>query len=162
MYWQYHYQAKLDAFGPSRGDQSIQRIYIGRMAMRFQVVTQMALLALYSKDPVFRSSPELNLITRIIRLNEDFADIFWKKEHFRNFEQNEDNQDQRSSGRNSDGSDFRVLLNGLLEFSDFTVLEEYKCPEPSHKSTTDHIAEVLKFCRWPELELVRFLPKLLT
>jgi hypothetical protein len=66
----------LDIMGPSRADQGTQRVYLGKLASRFQLVTQAALNAHYTGDQVFKTGSTFKLATKMIKLNEVFSKVF--------------------------------------------------------------------------------------
>lgn len=78
-------KASLEAMGPARADQNTQRQYLGHLAGRVQAISQAALNGYYAGEPIFTTNPNFKLITRIIELNERFADNFWTFGHTQTF-----------------------------------------------------------------------------
>jgi hypothetical protein len=56
---------QLDQMGPARGDESAQRLYLGRLANQFQAVTRDAVKGYYAGEKIFRDHPDMRLVTRI-------------------------------------------------------------------------------------------------
>ncbi|KAF1944725.1 hypothetical protein EJ02DRAFT_76926 [Clathrospora elynae] len=76
-------RSRLSSMGPSRTEQSYQRMYLGRLGSKFQAVTQCALNGYYDSEATFREVPSLKLITAVTKMNERVANNFWKKGHKR-------------------------------------------------------------------------------
>ena len=91
-----HCKAHLEAMGPTRVDHSSQRQYLGKLANNFQTITQAALNGHYAGERLFRSEPDLKLITRMIKLHNVFAKVFRQRAHTDRFDE--------SSGESSDES----------------------------------------------------------
>lgn len=144
----------LDAMGPSRSDPNAQRLYLGKMATKFQGVASFALNAYYTDDRVFADKPDLKLITRIIELNEVFANVFWICGHTRRFhtESGNDDDDQKEGGKDEIG--FDIPFDDYPELHDIILTEEFDCPPPSNESLMTHIEEVYSSSRGPELGTV--------
>jgi Dynamin central region len=145
---------KRDTLGPSRAEQSSQRLYLGKMASRFQATTQSALNGNYVGDPIFKSSPNLKLVTKMIKLNETFANIFWKRAHTKHFESKWDDEGEKSFGRTLDEVPFRIPLGDYPELHDIISIDNFECPKPLKGPIMDHIEEVFESSRGPELGTV--------
>lgn len=76
--------AELEQLGESRDDASLQRRYLGRVSNEFQTIAESARHNQYGR-PLF-ASWNLRLVTRVVRLMEDFDDAMRTKGHTRNFE----------------------------------------------------------------------------
>ncbi|OBT60338.1 hypothetical protein VE03_10358 [Pseudogymnoascus sp. 23342-1-I1] len=63
----------------TRTDQGSQRLYLGKLASKFQAVTQAAFNGYYTGDQAFHAEPTLKLATKMIKLNEVFSNVFWKR-----------------------------------------------------------------------------------
>ncbi|EQK99140.1 interferon-induced GTP-binding protein Mx2 [Ophiocordyceps sinensis CO18] len=79
-------KADLETMGPARADQNSQRLYLGKLAGRVQAITHSALNGYYAGEDIFSTHPKFKLITRIIHLNEGFANSFWTSGHLQDFE----------------------------------------------------------------------------
>ncbi|KAJ2904382.1 Interferon-induced GTP-binding protein Mx1 [Zalerion maritima] len=145
---------KLNVMGPSRAEPDAQRIYLGNLSDRFQRVTQHALDATYTHNPIFHDRQDMRLITRILELNEVFANIFWQKGHTRYFSRREDDNEgkERRTGEILEVScDIRDE-----DFSDICdILEDkYDCPPPDTDSILDHVEHEFQNARGRELGTV--------
>ncbi|KAM4065488.1 dynamin family protein [Hirsutella rhossiliensis] len=115
-------KADLETKGPARADQNSQRQYLGKLAGRFQAVSQAALNGYYAGERIFKTHPELKLITRVTKLNEDFSDVFWSRGHRQHFGKVEKNE-----------------------------AEPYGCPEPWKTPIMECIRNAYQSSRGPEL-----------
>ncbi|OAA59115.1 interferon-induced GTP-binding protein Mx2 [Niveomyces insectorum RCEF 264] len=161
--------AALAALGPSRADKDAQQQYLVGIAARMQDVTKSALSGSYAGEALFqRDGGRLRLITRLIRLNEGFADTFAKRGHYQHFhgpsegEDGEDGEDGEegesySKGEDDDDSseeatlDADVPLDAYPELGDVVEDTHYQCPRPREGPITDLIQEVYDSSRGPEL-----------
>ncbi|THV48858.1 hypothetical protein BGAL_0224g00200 [Botrytis galanthina] len=89
----------LETMGPSRTDQSSQRLYLAKLTSKFQDIAQAALNGYYTGDKIFKRYPNFQLITKIIKLSEDFSDVFWRHGHKQHFGDNWDNEGESFFGR---------------------------------------------------------------
>jgi len=150
-------KGKLERIGPSRSQQTAQRMYIGNLVSAFQDVTRCALSGSYDNHTAFEQLPGLKLITNIQKMNERFANNFWKKGHTRQL---------------SSGSDYEVLLHSsavdpmYIELDKYPELRgiiesgDYICPEPNafdKASLIEHIDRVYQSNRGVELGTVSIL-----
>jgi hypothetical protein len=144
----------LEGMGPSRSDPNAQRLYLGKLSSHFQKLTGYALNAYYTEDRIFTERPEFRLITRIIELNEVFADVFWRRGHSRGFVNfgDEDEDGERQTGR--DRVSFDIPIDDYQELQDIVETEPYECPKPTDDSIMDHIQQVFSSSRGPELGTV--------
>ncbi|KAF4584060.1 interferon-induced GTP-binding protein Mx2 [Ophiocordyceps camponoti-floridani] len=144
-------KAELDIMGPSRGDQSTQRQYLGRLATRFQKVSFAALNALYTGEEIFKSDPELRLMTRIIKLNEVFSEVFLKRGHRQLFGDVGEDRDG-SVQKNENGPDVENLpLTKYRELGSIVRTDKFECPLPSEEPIVGCVKEVYHWSRGPEL-----------
>ncbi|POS73366.1 interferon-induced GTP-binding protein Mx1 [Diaporthe helianthi] len=89
---------KSDAMGVSRSDEKSQRTYLGKIAARFERIVGYALNAYYTEDQIFNDRLEMRLITRIIKLNEVFSEVFSQNGHTRHFDHsNQNDEDEKQS-----------------------------------------------------------------
>lgn len=144
----------LHIMGPSRADQVSQRSYLGKLASRFQAITQAALNGQYAGEKIFKMEPELKLVTRMIKLNEVFSDVFWKRGHKQHFGPTWSDEGEGSFGPITDGLPFEVPLASHPELSDIILTDDYHCPKPSKGPIVSHIKEVYESNRGPELGTV--------
>ncbi|KAF4630112.1 hypothetical protein G7Y89_g8030 [Cudoniella acicularis] len=125
-------RADLEIIGPSRADQGSQRLYLGKLTSRFQLVTQAALNVHYTGDQVFNTEPTLKLATKMIKLNED-------------------DEGESSFRRSLDDLPFEVPLFYYPELNDIILTDDYQCPKPLKGPILTHIEEALESSRRPEL-----------
>ncbi|KXH66213.1 interferon-induced GTP-binding protein Mx1 [Colletotrichum salicis] len=144
-------RAHLEAMGPSRADSNSQRMYLGKLASRFLAITQAALNGYYAGDSIFKRLPNLKLITKIMKLNEVFSNVFWKRGHKQRFGPTWDDEGESSLGRNVDQLPFGIPLNEYPELETIISTDDYQCPKPSKGPIMSHIEEVFQSSRGPEL-----------
>lgn len=141
--------------GNSRSDTHSQRAYLGKIAGDFEKLVGYALNAHYTQDEIFNDRLEMRLITRIIRLNEVFSEVFSQRGHTRHFEHSDDEGDQ---GRHLEIQlpeiEFDIPNDRLVELEEIIRLERFQCPEPSDDSIMDHIEDIFRESRGPELGTV--------
>lgn len=156
---------ELENMGPSRADQSAQRMYLGKLGSTFQAVTQCALSGYYDSEPLFTEMPSLKLITAVTKMNERFANTFWKRGHKRHTSSEWDDDGEAIHALAEDEDDDTPAQDPLLpypELDDIVEADEYVCPSPkafNNDSIMDHIEKVYQLNRGPELGTVRT-PKL--
>ena len=157
-------RGELDNVGPSRTEQTSQRIYLGRLAAKYQSITQCALNGHYDSEPVFNREPGLKLITAITKMNEGFANEFWRWGHKRHISPKWNDEGEASYGVAdiSDGQNiFADMAATYPDLHDIISEEDYKCPAPKafkDDPITEHIERVYQANRGPELGTVRLLP----
>ncbi|KND89637.1 Interferon-induced GTP-binding protein Mx1 [Tolypocladium ophioglossoides CBS 100239] len=163
-------EANLESMGPTRADQGSQRQYLGRLATSFQTTTQAALNANYAGERLFRSDPDLKLITRMIKLQNVFANVFREHAHMQQFDassdanSSSDDNNEVSENRTPPVSNdvdkseskktvvaFKALLAKYCELHDIIVDKAYRCPKPDNKPIMDRITEVFDSSRGPDL-----------
>ncbi|OBT39085.1 hypothetical protein VE00_09922 [Pseudogymnoascus sp. WSF 3629] len=144
-------RADLEIMGPSRANQSSQRLYLGKLASRFQAVTQAALNGYYTGDQAFHAEPTLKLATKMIKLNEVFSNVFWKRGHKQHFGPQWDDEGEISFGRSIDVLPFEVPLLLYSDLYDIILTDNYQCPKPLRGPILTHIEEVFDTSRGPEL-----------
>jgi hypothetical protein len=148
------YRSQLEAMGLARSDPSSQRMYLGKLSARFLAVTQAALSGYYAGDKIFKSFPDLKLITKIMKLNEVFSNILWKRGHKQHFEPAWDDEGESSFGRSIDCVPFEIPLRKYPELDGIILSDEFQCPKPSKGPIIGHIQEVFESNRGPELGTV--------
>ena len=146
----------LETMGPARADQSSQRLYLGRLASRFQATTQAALNGYYAGDKIFKAEANLKLSTKIIKLNEVFANVFWKRGHQQHFGPRWDDEGENCFGPSVDDPPFEIPLEKYPELKDIILTDNYECPKPLEGPIMNHIEEVFESSRGPELGTVCF------
>lgn len=144
----------LAVMGPSRASQDAQRLYLGRLAARFQEITHAALNGHYTGEKVFKTDPELKLITKIVKLNEVFSNIFWKRGHKQHFGPAWDDGGESPLGKSVDDLPFDIPLEEYSELLDIICPSPYHCPKPSKRPISNLIGEVYESNRGPELGTV--------
>lgn len=140
----------LEAMGPSRANESAQRLYLGRLASRFQAVAQDALKGYYSGEGIFTEEPELRLITRILTLCENFSATFSERGQLDHFEEADE---EAGSVTDAIGS-LQLDMEKYDELGAVLREEEYECPEPVKGYLATRIREVYHSSRGPELGTV--------
>ncbi|KAF2189274.1 hypothetical protein K469DRAFT_737160 [Zopfia rhizophila CBS 207.26] len=150
-------QHKLESIGPSRTEQSSQRIFLRKMASKFQAITQCALNKYYDSEIIFTEVPSLKLITKITKMNEKFANDFWRKGHKRHFSPNWDDEGEKIyklTENNDNSMPFEDLLQNYPELHDIIDTDKYYCLKLkafNDDSIMDHIERVYQSNRGPEL-----------
>lgn len=141
--------------GASRSDERSQRAYLGKLATNFEKLVDYALNAYYTQDEIFNDRLEMRLITRIIRLNEVFSEVFSRRGHTRYFEHLDDEGDQKGQSDNQlPEIEFEMPTDRIPELEEIIRAERFHCPEPSDESIMDHIEKVFRESRGPELGTV--------
>ncbi|KAI0011596.1 interferon-induced GTP-binding protein Mx2 [Xylariaceae sp. FL0662B] len=128
----------LETMGPSRANQNFQRLYLGKIASRFQAITQCALNGHYAEYQVFKSEPSLKLATTMIDLNEALSDVFLQR------------------GHNPVMNSICDLLfdDPLAEYPELSGIirpDLFDCPKPLKGPIMDRVKEVYKSSRGPEI-----------
>ncbi|KAJ0335216.1 hypothetical protein COL922a_009549 [Colletotrichum nupharicola] len=144
-------RAHLEAIGPSRADSNSQRMYLGKLASRFLAITQASLNGYYAGDSIFKRRPDLKLITKIMKLNEVFSNVFWKRGHKQHFGPTWDDEGESSLGRNVEQLPFEIPLNEYPELEAIIRTDDYQCPKPSKGPIMSYIEEAFESSRGPEL-----------
>ena len=148
-------KAKLEAMGPNRGDDQAQRLYLTKLASAFQDVTMAALNGYYAGHKVFTTHPNLKLITKMMKLNEDFSNTFQNRGHKLSFGSGWINDDNDDNGKfNEDCLSFEILSEAYPELTDILQGEAHPCPMPSDSPIMGLIEEVFASSRGPELGTV--------
>ena len=144
----------LEAMGPSRASQDSKRRYLGKLAARFQEVTHAALNGHYTGDKIFKSGFGFKLITKIIKLNEVFANTVWKRGHTQHVGTTWDDEGESALGQGAETIGFDIPLDRYPELSDIICTERYECPKASKGPVLGLIREVYEANRGPELGTV--------
>lgn len=141
--------------GASRSDERSQRAYLGKLATNFEKLVDYSLNAYYTQDEIFNDRLEMRLITRIIRLNEVFSEVFSQRGHTRYFEHLDDEGSQNNQpGDEIPDIEFDIPNNRILELEDIIRTERFQCPVPSDESIMEHIETIFRESRGPELGTV--------
>lgn len=139
---------QLNSMGPARGDQSSQRLYLGRLATRFQAVAQDAMKGYYTGESIFTEYQDMRLVTRIFTLCEKFSTVFSERGHLDVLEEAELNSAVAERPAQPIPCEYEELGPVLQE-------EDYKCPRPQRLTLPLRIREIYKSSRGPELGTVR-------
>jgi hypothetical protein len=143
--------------GEPRADESSQRRYLVSIASRMQDITKSALNGYYASESLLSRRRDLRLITNIIKLNEAFANVFWKRGHFQHFRSTRDDEGENELGRGIETLPFAVPLDVYSELQEFDP--DYECQEPIKGPMTALIQDVYDSCRGPELGTVSLNPR---
>ncbi|ROV88112.1 hypothetical protein VSDG_09370 [Cytospora chrysosperma] len=143
----------FNGMGASRGDEHSQRAYLGKLAGKFEKIVSYSLNAYYTEDPIFNDRHDMRLITRMIELNEVFSQIFTQRGHTRYFDHS------LEDGNGNDAKTPDELPHVGYEFpddsdpdlADIICAERFFCPKPSRDSIMEHIEDIFKKSRGPEL-----------
>ncbi|PKS11166.1 hypothetical protein jhhlp_002927 [Lomentospora prolificans] len=148
-----HHRERLEIMGPSRHDHNSQRLFLAKLTSKFQEVNQAALHGYYTSDRIFKQNPDLKLMTRIIKLNEVFSNVFWKRGHMRSFPPSDDDKSESTLGSEAESLEmsFDIALTEYPELSNIIRTTEYICPKPFPGSIATVISEVYEANRGPEL-----------
>ncbi|KAJ0123005.1 Interferon-induced GTP-binding protein Mx1 [Diaporthe amygdali] len=143
---------KAEAMGVSRSNEQSQRAYLGKLAADFEKVVGYSLNAFYTENPIFNDRLEMRLITRIIRLNEVFSEVFSQRGHTRRFE---DSYIKDVRGKQPQTQlpevEFDIPSDTDQDLEDIIRTERFECPEPSDESIMEHIEDIFRKSRGPEL-----------
>jgi hypothetical protein len=142
-----HARKELNSLGPARTEQTAQRLFLGNLSTKFQIITHCAMLGSYDSHPVFTAEPDLKLITTITKLNETFADLFWRRGHKRNITSDPSDEEESTfdQGKGTGAYFPKDHVDGYPELSDVVEMEDYECPVPvAHKDSPimNHIKRV--------------------
>lgn len=140
--------------GASRNDEKSQRAYLGKLATNFQKIRDYSLNAHYTQDEIFNDRMEMRLITRIISLNEVFSETFSQRGHTRYFEHFDDEDNHASLPSPLPEIEFDIPNDRVQELEDIIRPERFQCPEPSDDSIMEHIENIFRQSRGPELGTV--------
>ncbi|CAG9950824.1 unnamed protein product [Clonostachys rosea f. rosea IK726] len=141
---------ELDAMGEPRTDEITQRQYLVKIASRIQNITTGALNGYYAGEAVFKQNPDLKLITKMIQLNEDFANVFWKCGHHRHFRSIWEDEGESLLGQGAQASIFDMPNDVYDELNDI-IDTVYECPRPLRGPMTELVQEMYNSSRGPEL-----------
>lgn len=145
---------RLKAMGASRSDEKAQRAYLGKLAANFERMVGYSLEAYYTQDPMFSKRDEMRLITRIIELNDVFSTTFAQRGHTRYFDKSHgDEECDREAPDELPEPSFDFSADDFPELNDI-ITDPFQCPKPSKDSIMDHIEDVFRKSRGPELGTV--------
>ena len=147
-------KADLEKMGLARADNNSQRLYLGKLTSRFQSITQAALNGYYAGDKIFAKDPDLKLSTKIVKLNESFSNVFWKRGHKQHFGPTWDDEGETSFGHSIDDLPFEDPLSYYPELSDIIPDIDYECPKAIKGPIMSHIEQTFESSRGPELGTV--------
>jgi hypothetical protein len=115
----------------------------------------------YDSEALFAEMPSLKLITAVTKMNEQFANTFWKRGHKRHTSPawDDEGEDAHALAENEDDNvSARDVLLPYPELHDIVETESYECPAPTAFNTdsiVEHIEKVYQLNRGPELGMVR-------
>ncbi|KAJ6437907.1 Interferon-induced GTP-binding protein Mx1 [Purpureocillium lavendulum] len=162
----------LQAMGPSRADEYSQRQYLGEIAMNFQDITKAALSGEYSGRKLFKTEEELRLITRIMRLQKGFANIFRQRAHTDHFVEDyeaalhepisevegeftdqglETEQGTSAEEKHKETTVFESPIPEYPDIQDIITDEDFICPIASNTPIIERVREVFDAYRGPDL-----------
>lgn len=147
-------RSELEAMGPSRADQNSQRLHLGRIASKFQAITQNALNGYYIGSELFKSEPTFKLATTMFELNEVFSNVLLKSGHKRQLSPLQKNKARDPVRNINEFLSFHVPLTKHPELDDIIRTDEYECPTPLYDSIMDHVKKVFEDNRGPEVGTV--------
>jgi hypothetical protein len=147
-------------------NRTTQRLFLGSLSTRFQIITQCALNGSYDSNPVFAAEPSLKLITAVTKMNERFANDFWKRGHKRHIspvwsDEEETGYDQGKITNTFFPEDY---VDRYPELCGIVEMEDYECGKPIayiEDPIMDDIERVYQENRGPELGTVSILRLLL-
>lgn len=147
-------EANLETMGQARVDHDSQRLYLGKLTSRFQSITQAALNGYYAGDRIFTKEPDLKLSTKIIKLNESFSNVFWKRGHKQHFGSTWDDEGETKFGRSIDDVSYEDPPTDYPELDDIIPIKDYECPKPIKGPIMSHIEQIFESSRGPDLGTV--------
>ncbi|KUI69764.1 Interferon-induced GTP-binding protein Mx1 [Cytospora mali] len=143
---------KLEAMGVSRADEKAQRAYLGKLAANFEKIVGYSLNAYYTEDPIFNERLEMRLITRIIELNEVFSQIFSQRGHTRYFDDSrEDDNEEKHAPDDLPRVGYEFPTDLCPDLVEIILPDRFSCPKPSNDSIMEHIEDIFRKSRGPEL-----------
>lgn len=141
--------------GVSRADEKAQRIYLGKHAANFERIVGYSLNAYYTDDPIFNDRLDMRLITRILELNDVFSEVFSQRGHTRYFDDSREDDDfEASTPDELPRIGYQLPDDSYPDLMDIICAERFECPEPSDDCIMDHIEDVFRKSRGPELGTV--------
>jgi hypothetical protein len=120
----------LQRMGSSRADYTSQRLYLSKLATKFQIIILLALEGHYMRNEILSKEPNLKLATRMVKLNETFANIFWQKGYKRAFGPEQEDEGESLLGRNIDDFYLKVPLQKYRKLPYIIKVNKDYCPEP--------------------------------
>ncbi|KAJ6443302.1 interferon-induced GTP-binding protein Mx2 [Purpureocillium lavendulum] len=144
-------KTSLERMGPARADHGAQRLYLGKLATRFQSITVSALNGHYAGEDMFETNPQLKLITRVLRLHTSFSHMFAQRSHMEKFDDAFDETEERASKSDSFAGDFESNLPKYKELHDLIGTQKYECPAPLENHIMSKIRAIYQGSRGPEL-----------
>lgn len=151
-------KTELEAMGAARTDQITQRMYLGKLATRFQTLAQAALHGHYGGEMIFNENQDLKLVTRVLKLCTTFADTFWSRGHQHHFHAQWDDEGEKWFAEKN-GTPLEVApMDEYAELNNVIERKNYVCPKPLVSTLSNRIREVYESNRGPELGTVRLPP----
>ncbi|KLU91201.1 hypothetical protein MAPG_09723 [Magnaporthiopsis poae ATCC 64411] len=98
-------RTELEAMGASRVDAIAQRQFLGNLAAKFQNLAQSAVGGHYDSHRAFTDDEELKLITKILKLNDSFSNLFAVHGHKYRFDRPAKDAREDYENAESDGSE---------------------------------------------------------
>lgn len=147
---------EVTAIGEPKADESSQRQYLVRITSHMQNITKSALNGYYAREALFKDKADLRLITRITKLNEAFANVFWKRGHYQHFGPMWTDDGESTLGDIVDGLPSYVPLDDYSEIK-YIIGNNIACPKPLKGPMTAIIRKVYDSSRGPELSTVSLL-----
>ncbi|KAJ3578568.1 hypothetical protein NPX13_g1995 [Xylaria arbuscula] len=136
----------------TKPDLASEKATQGRLASRFQAVTQSVLNGYYSSDSIFDTVPSLKLVTAKMGLNETFSEIFLKRGHKR---QSSAVDEEAAVFSNISDETPRLELTECPDLRDIVSSDDYSCPKPLEGFIEEHIKDIFKSSRGPEIGTIR-------
>ncbi|KAH7316966.1 interferon-induced GTP-binding protein Mx2 [Stachybotrys elegans] len=143
-------EAQLNAMGEPRDNENTQRQYLVKIASRIQDITKSALNGHYADDTIFKHKADLRLITKMIQLNEDFSNVFWKCGHYQHFRSGLEDKGEKLLGEVIPTTVSGMPGNVYDELHDI-IDTDYECPKPLRGPMTETVQELYSSSRGPEL-----------
>ncbi|KAK8861905.1 interferon-induced GTP-binding protein Mx1 [Apiospora arundinis] len=145
-------KGKLEVMGPPRATEQSQRLYLAKLASRFQDVTRAALNGYYAGDKIFKDYSSLRLTTLLMKLNEDFARVFDYLAPKSTFAPGSACNDSEAKAlADKESHTFGVLARVFPELSEILHEVDYICPAPKKNAIMGLIQGVYASGRGPEL-----------
>ncbi|PHH59977.1 hypothetical protein CDD81_2336 [Ophiocordyceps australis] len=160
-------QEILNTIFPPRNDNMTQRMFLGNIASKFEVLTHAALNANYSANNIFDTEPNMRLISQVKKAHMKFAVRFAESGHnmtFDGFLELQNGTGAERSNRRGEGSSLQAFWAGkgtenierdtslFPELQEIIRTEVFDYARPTNASLMKRIGTVYQSTLGPHLE----------